>query len=389
MLSQLAYDTLYQQLVADVKQPTRATVYRRREASRGSVTYNGSVMDYRDTSSTTQPKEGLSWALTQLARVYDLDAWCPTPKQYNYHSQPLLPLFYTPQDHTYLQAIANDPNPTPDDELPDWEVQERLYQLQLQPAPRSLCLDTYVRQYYADLAAYNNIPPRPRATHPNSLTSRVSLALEAIGTGHLELPVNKDKMVYQAVVNATNMKKSHTVMGASHKAKLYGNFEGTPYMRAKDDQWRPIPSLVGPDAHLKYTQQDIDACYKQGLEDLALLVLAQRPDLHVPATARPKKAQLSTPTVRGDNLSLATRARKYRLTHTVPAEPVYLYKGRDVSEAVQEAYDERYTKGIPLARMVTIMKDYGIPYLALYNLVQRKHAQQVMNQHAQHSEEAN
>jgi hypothetical protein len=347
-------------------QPSKATAQRRGPE----YTISATGQPTQSALNTERRPEGLSFALRELAIQYDPQEWTPRPDKYT-------GLYYTPLDLDYMRAASEDDTPFSD--LPNWEQQERTLQLSLRrftdarkptrysPSRYSLSLPSFVREYYASFLIIHSIPLPKFVRHPNNLTTQVSWVLEAIGSGHLTPPDG-----YLEYTTRANPRKRR-IVSAERARKLYGNFAGTPYLRAKDDKWRPIPPLNTPDAHLSYTQEDIDACYKQDLRDIAQEILALRPDLHEPTLAGPPWPSRPTPPVRQPLQATATGALRRRLQHaqqTLVTKPQYLYKGRDVTGAVDEAL-----QAPPQAHM-SIATDYGLPLYILKRLATRERVRQ-------------
>lgn len=362
-LSPFAYERLL--ALTTQSQPSRATQSRHGPQFTVSTTGATVAAEFK----TERRHEGLSFALRELAIQYEPAEWQPAPDKYT-------GLYYTPLDRDYMQAAADDDTPFKD--LPQWEQQERALQLSLRrftdartikhysPSRYSLSLPDFVRQYYASFLIVHSIPLPPKVRHPNNLTTQVSWVLEAIGTDHLRPPDG-----YLQYTSKANPRKRR-VISAERARKLYGNFDGTPYLRAKDDQWRPIPSLAIQDAHLQYTQADIDACYRQDLKDLAQEVLALRPDLHepLPGVVTSRWPTHPTPPVRQPLQTTATGALRRRLQHaqqTLVTKPQYLYKDRDVTGAVEEALQAPQHE-----QHVAIAADYNIPLYMLKRLATRE-----------------
>lgn len=392
-LSQYAHDGLAT-LIG--RTPSRATTSRR--GPQFTVAPNGAIAPTLDR--TPQHHEGLSFALRELAIEFNYEDWTPAP---NTHVDP--PSYYTLFDKDYAKAVAEDDRSYK--ELPQWEKQERDKQLALRrftdtlrphyynPSPKhaqqhtepavyyqsapsrySLSLPPFVREYYAALLAYHRIPLPVGTRHPNNLTTHVSACLEAIGSGHLRPP--DDYLKYTTKINP----RKRRIASESRARRLYGNFAGTPYLRAKDDKWRPIPPLNTPDAYLQYTQDDIDACYKQDLRDIAQEVLQLRPDLHEPdanITAPWPSRPIAPPPVRRAEIT-ATGALKRRIEQATSSTsqntmPQYLYKGRDITGAVDEAL-----QAAPRAHPA-IAAEWGIPLYMLKRLATRERVRQEIASH--------
>lgn len=349
-LSTLAYQGLADKLLAN-KPQSRATLHRRRPQ----VIYNGSTIDHYD--APDGHIQGVGWALTLLARSHDLYEWTPAPQ---YHPEkPGTLLYYTPYDTDFMaeyDALSLDDLRAALDTMPDWQIEEYKLQCSLRRKQRRLSLDKSTRSYYAALLQFYQIPLWPNATHPDSLTTRVSVVLEAIGTDHLLLPED-----YLSSLDQPNKRLAHYTTH-SGSTKKYGNHAHTPWLPR---EWRKLPSLNEP-----WTQADVDYAVSHNLADLAREAVQLNPNLTLPAntpvaanqpTSQPTSAQASQP-----------KREYHQQLASEPLPKPYLYKGRDVTEAVLEAYELHYERGIPLKRAPTL-SEYNIPYLPLYNMIRREY----------------
>lgn len=341
-VSLAARQTLYELFEIALK-PHRTTVYRQKPTRM--IDALGAVVP----EATLQPShvEGLSHALRQLHRTYDLYDYFPKPAIPMYLTTPgTVPLFYNPPDLEYLQDAAT-LDDTPWEELDSTEKRLRLMELSRirgwnpESATRHysslwLCLPSDTRRYYHNLRVFHSIPLLPGCRHPHNLTASISAVLEAIGTKHLELPAD-----YIYAIDEPNKRKARAA--TSHRGPTgqhtFGNHAHTPYI-AKE--WRALPHIS------KFTQADVDyACRPDNytsLHDLAEEACALNPALQLPPAPH---AQPSTTTpVSGDLEDTSPTRVKPHIDlvppTSKPSTSTYHYKGRDVTKYVLEAHDRHY-----------------------------------------------
>lgn len=361
-LSDLAYTTLLSLLT---KPPSRTTLWRRNPTT--SIDAFGKPVRDAPLVTTTQ---GLSNTLRLLPRYYDLDDWTAKPDKQT-------GLYYIPADQDFLSQPIDDLS---NNELLDYQRERSLLRHQ-----HNLALDAQTRAYYSNLLLHLHIslPTRPSirdtwiARQRDNLTTRVSFCLEAIGTKHILLPAG-----YTEVVQLPNRRLDH----ASRRAKQpneawglattdepkYGNHNHTV---APLNRWIALPSKPA-----RYTQEHVDFCCRPyvRLEDLAQEACRLNPSLiYRPVRDVPNLKPALGP-------STEPRAKpKRQLTFQEPEPPLYLYNGRDVTEAVLQAHELHYVNGIKFSDMLAILNGYGLKYNTLRLLVHREQLRQRAAQQAQ------
>lgn len=370
-LSQRAHNHLIELFA---RKPSKPTVWRR-----------GPVFEYDGFGSTTnvnpvRPKyEGVGWALTCIARSFGYQDWAPKPDKQTH-------LYYNPLDQTYLdqvqQDLKNDPDSLSNNEQLDYEAELLNTRHQY-----GLSLDQSTRFYYSNLLTYLHIelPTRPSLASPriapvrNSLTTRVSFCLEAIGTGHILPPPG-----YQLAIQEPNHRKDPTKatrlasliqsvgtdeQKAKYAKRIYGNLSHTSY---EQKEWRRLPSKVS-----NFTQADVDYCCQPHvrLEDLAQEACTLNPSL----TYQPKRDVPSIPITNKDDRELYHRQSATQPTAT-QSTSLHTYRGIDITEAVLKVYDLHYNQGKPftVAHQIVQVEYPTIPYNQLRQLAAREHATRLM-----------
>lgn len=372
-LSQRAHNHLIELFA---RKPSKPTVWRR-----------GPIFEYDGFGSTTnvnpvRPKyEGVGWALTCIARSFSYQDWTAKPDKQTH-------LYYNPVDQAYLDQIQQDLKDDPDclsnNERLDYE--NELLNLRYQ---YGLSLDQPTRAYYSNLLTYLHIelPTRPSLASPriailrDSLTTRVSFCLEAIGTGHILPPPG-----YQLAIQEPNHRKDPTkstklasliqAVGtdeqkAKYGKRLYGNLSHEFY---EQKEWRRLPSKVS-----QFTQADVDYCCLSHvrLEDLAQEACALNPSLTY-NPVRDVPSQLPAVLSNIDDRDLYHR-------QTVQSTTPHTYRGIDITEAVLKVYDLHYNQGksFTLAHQIVQAEYPTIPYNQLRQLAAREHAARLMQQQPQ------
>lgn len=345
-------DRAYNSLVEKLTRP-QSRMSQWRHANEMEIDAFGRPTVVNATQQTNTYRQGLSWALTCLVRSFDLDEWTAKPDKHT-------GLFYDPVDMSYLASIADDPDPTP---LTPRQLDDLNAEKSLLRHSHTLALDKSARAYYSNLLVklHISLPTKPTAYNPviakqrDNLTTRVSFCLEAIGTGHIGLPVT-----YRLAVDQPNLRKARTAKQGKGR-RLYGNKTGEAYM---PKEWRRLPADLS-----NWTQQDVDYALLPHVKllDLACEACQLNPSLSLPSnleglTSIQQKAVADT---------RKAQAKPERWTLPYVQAP-HTYKGRDVTEAVLQAYTLYYEKGIPFTAMTHLCEDYKIPYNNLRILTHRE-----------------
>lgn len=391
-LSRKAHASLIELLLPST--PSYTTLWRRSP----SVSIDAFGRPVQDNPLLQEQREGLGWALTLLSRNYDLSAWTARPLSFGGATAG----FYDPLDQSYIdqfQQDAADPNLdiTPA-ELRDYQAEQLKQRHQY-----AISLDPQTRAYYSNLLVYLNIqlPTRPSRDNPiiakqrDNLTTRVGFCLEAIGSKTILLPAG-----YTVVLKEPNHRKDHsatqkfrqlkrallpdgtidpTSPALSSTGRLYGNHDHLPY---EPKVWRALPSKVA-----LFTQEDVDYCCLPHvrLEDLAYEACQLNPTLsYSPVRDLPPPSGVDEPCSSTYAEQALARDRQHRtlLTAANQAAP-HTYQGRDVTEAVLEAHDLYYERGVAFKNMTHLLTAYHITYNALRLLVHREHINRVLRAQAQ------
>lgn len=340
----------------------------------------GGGIEYTTDADSTHT-QGLSWSLTILARSADYYDWFLNP------AKPITQLEpgYIPQDLRYIKDMREDNGPY--DTWSSFDKTEYAHQQSLAHRARSLTLDDYTRSYYSNLLVYLHLQlPTGRPcidnplmyTHADNLTTRVSFCLEAIGCGFILPPMDAPSII--ATPNPARQ-KHHRASKLRKQAgdRMYGNHSHEPY---EPKVWRTLPSSLST-----WTQQDVDyACMSHvRLADIAQEVVALNPNLTMPIPVEGSPTYSTTPT--SPTTPQTTLHAKARQTiervlvpttfnnadpHELQSQPVYRYKGRNVTKAILETYP-LYLKGMPFTTIVNLPAANNIPYQMLRNLILRHH----------------
>lgn len=338
------------------------------------ISADGRVVPMDAPSHSTRRAVGITHALRQLQRTYDLTDYIPKPSIPYYLTTPgTTSLFYNPPDLEYLELAEQDS--TSWNDLPNWEREDRLKELNrkrgwhpdrpgFHSGNLSLSLPNDTRRYYHSLRVFHNIPLLPGCRRPESLTMSVSTVLEAIGTGHLELPAD-----YIYAISTPNKRLASALRirlnnnyGVGHGRK-YGNHTGEAYMQR---EWRSLPLLEN------FTQDDVDYCLRpdnrSSLADVAVEACALNPSLVLPSNIAPVIGDPTTTT------TAASRAKPH--IDLVPASPSreYLYKGRDVTQVVNLAIEAHYLNPEPVSfpKLAPLAAEHGLPLYMLQRLATRE-----------------